>query len=112
MWGMKMYGLYMLIPIVGVLTLSYFVLVVNRKTDSKGLKSFGVIIAILLWLVAALGIVKCVYKTTSGKCPSKYSTWKSKYRMPRHMKDEPMDGSMMDEPMGGPMMDDNSDTTD
>ncbi len=93
MWGMKMHGLYMLVPIVGVLTLSYFVLVVNRKVDSKGLKSFGIIIVILLWLVAAAGIAKGVYRMTKRKCPS---TWKSKYEMKRMM-DKPMDGAMMEQ---------------
>ncbi|MGD0337039.1 MAG: hypothetical protein ABSB18_08105 [Candidatus Omnitrophota bacterium] len=38
------------------LTASFFVLFAARKTDAQGLKTFGYIVAVLLWISAALSL--------------------------------------------------------
>ncbi len=47
-------GLFALIPTMVLLTISYFVLVVNKRFEGQGLAKFGAVIAVLLWIVAAI----------------------------------------------------------
>jgi low temperature requirement protein LtrA len=37
-----------------LLAVSFFIMVAARKNDSQGLKTFGYVIAVLLWICAAL----------------------------------------------------------
>ncbi len=56
-------GLFTIIPATVLLTISFFVLVVVRTVKEQALKSFGRIIAVLLWLVAALVFSTGLYVT-------------------------------------------------
>lgn len=64
-------GLFALIPVTVLLTISFFVLVVLRKTDNQGLKAFGYVIAALLWLSALLVSSSGLYTLSTGRplCP-------------------------------------------
>lgn len=67
---MRLVGLFALIPAAVLLTISFFVLVVLRKLDTQGLKTFGYVVAVLLWVAAALVISAGAYTTASGDfCP-------------------------------------------
>ncbi|MBI4978979.1 MAG: hypothetical protein HZC28_15985 [Spirochaetes bacterium] len=56
--------LFAAVPVTVLLTVSFFVLFVREKVQSQGLKSFGLVVAILLWLSSAIvaggGIVRAV----------------------------------------------------
>ncbi len=53
--GMEMHsGIFALVHAAALLTVSFFVLLTARKTDSQILKTFGYCIAVLLWISAAL----------------------------------------------------------
>jgi len=54
-------GLFSLVQAVGILTVSFFVLFALRKVDAQGLKVFGLVIAVLLWISAALVFGKGMY---------------------------------------------------
>ena len=57
--GMVHYGIvFSFIHTVVLLTVSFFVLLAARKVDSQSLKTFGYVIAILLWVAAALALGK------------------------------------------------------
>ena len=66
MFGEKLIGLISFVQAVGLLTVSFFVLVAARKLDSPGLKTFGFVVAVLLWAAAALVFGAGVYKMASG----------------------------------------------
>ena len=61
MCGMGMGLAFMLVHVVMILVVSFFVLVVARKTDGA-LKTFGVVLAVLLWLAAAGMVGKAIKK--------------------------------------------------
>ena len=70
----KLLSLLFVIPTTMILTVSYFVLVVNKLVTDKTLKAFGVIIAILLWISAATVFGVGVYlKTAAPKAMMKCS---------------------------------------
>ncbi|MCX5782513.1 MAG: hypothetical protein NT145_07430 [Elusimicrobia bacterium] len=69
----RMLGMYMLVPATVLLTISYFVMAVNGKLDKKGLKTFGTIIVILLFLSALLAIVFGTMILALGKPPIVHS---------------------------------------
>lgn len=54
-------GLFLLVPATMLLAASFFVLVVVRKQDAQGLKTFGYAVAVLLWICAALLLAKGLY---------------------------------------------------
>lgn len=60
-------GLFALIPTGILLTISFFVLFATRKVETQGLKVFGYVIAVLLWVAAALIFSTGVYSLTTGK---------------------------------------------
>lgn len=62
----KFFGLYSIIPVTMLLTVSFFVLVVVRKLDSPGLKTFGYALAVLLWIVGAVVFSSGIYFMTTG----------------------------------------------
>ncbi len=72
---MRLIGRLALIPTTVLLTISFFVLVVRVKIEQVGLKNFGLAVAVLLWLAAAVvftaGIVSttCVPKGVWGCVP-------------------------------------------
>ena len=62
----RILGMYAIIPTTVLLTVSFFVLVVLRKTEG-GLKTFGYVIAVLLWIAAALVFSTGIYAIATGK---------------------------------------------
>ena len=60
-----------LIPSSIFTTIGYFVLLTAEAQDSPGMNLFGVLLAIVLFVIA-LGFIICgLYMTLSGKCPMK-----------------------------------------
>lgn len=55
-------GLSGLIPATVFLTVSFFILVIARKLESQGLKIFGHMIVVLLWITSALVFVAGVIR--------------------------------------------------
>jgi succinate-acetate transporter protein len=66
MTGMKSLGLHVVISPLVLLTISFFVLAVARDIKEQALKSFGNIIAMLLWAVAILVLVAQIYMASPG----------------------------------------------
>jgi hypothetical protein len=76
MMGMEMgvcrsLGLFALIPTTVLLTISFFVLFANSKVEMQGLKSFGRVIAVLLWISAALVFSVGAFVIATGQHPMK-----------------------------------------
>jgi hypothetical protein len=67
---MKCAELFTVLPAVGLLSISYFVLVVNRKIEAGALRAFGYVLAALLWISALLAFSVGSYKGDyfSKKC--------------------------------------------
>ena len=76
-------GVFSLVHAVVLLAVSFFVLLAAHKSDSVNLKTFGFVIAVLLWVAAALVLGKGV----SARHPMFHRT---------HMM-----GEKMERPMGG-----------
>lgn len=62
-------GLFTIIPAALLLALSFFVLFANRKVESQGLKAFGYVIVVLLWIAAALVFSVGIYIIATGQHP-------------------------------------------
>jgi hypothetical protein len=62
-------GLFSVIPTALLLALSFFVLFTNRKVENEGLKTFGYVIAVLLWIAAALVFSAGIYILATGQHP-------------------------------------------
>lgn len=65
----RLMGVYMLIPMTVMLTISFFVLFSVRKADVKGLKTFGMVIAALLWVCALVFLATGFWTLSTGKPP-------------------------------------------
>jgi phosphatidylglycerophosphate synthase len=52
-----------------LLTISFFVLFSVRKTESRGLKKFGKLIAFLLWVVVVLILLSGIYAILGREGP-------------------------------------------
>lgn len=59
--------LFLVVKAVLLLVVSFFVLVVVTKTDSKSLKTFGRILAITLWIISASAILYAMFSDYSGR---------------------------------------------
>src|SRR3989339_1733509 len=66
---MRMLGLIAIIPMSMLLMVSFFVLFAAAKTEMQGLKSFGRVIAILLWISAAVVLSIGIYTISTGHHP-------------------------------------------
>lgn len=86
----RLTGLFAIVPTTLVLTVSFFVLFALRKIESNILKSFGYVIAALLWVSALLVFSSGVYTLSTGKCPTQ------KMMMPKRAM---ISGGMMDKQM-------------
>lgn len=64
--------LFSIIPTTLLLMLSFFVLVVLRKIEERGLRIFGSVIVALLWLGALVTFSSEMYLAAKGKCPLLY----------------------------------------
>ena len=90
-------GLFTIIPVALLLTVSFFVLVVMRKIEEQSLKTFAQVIAVLLWIGAALVFSMGVYIVYTGQHPMMV--------MMRQMMQQSMMGpSSMSGRMSAPMM--------
>ena len=65
----RLIGLFALLPITITLTISFFVLFTREKTASNKLRSFASILAVLLWLCAALALIGGIVVLSTGHCP-------------------------------------------
>lgn len=62
-----LFGLFPIVKALFILALSFFILFVVSKTESKGLKQFGRIIAIALCIIATYVIIMALYSSATGK---------------------------------------------
>lgn len=53
------------VPII-FLTVSFFVLFAIRKVDTQGLKVFGIVICVLLWISTVLALSSGIYSLAKG----------------------------------------------
>jgi succinate-acetate transporter protein len=65
----RLIGLFALFPITITLTISFFVLFAREKTASKRLRSFAGVVAVLLWLCAALALISGIVVLSTGRGP-------------------------------------------
>lgn len=66
---MRIIGLYAFMPLSVFLTVSYFVLFANSKVEAGGLKTFGKVVAVLLWIAAGLILSTGLYILGTGVHP-------------------------------------------
>ncbi|MDD2703366.1 MAG: hypothetical protein PHC33_05120 [Candidatus Omnitrophica bacterium] len=60
-------GVCAFVPAVVLLTVSFFVLVVARKTEGETLKGFGYVVAVFLWIAAAFTLSAGLFIAVSGQ---------------------------------------------
>ena len=97
----RMIGMMSIVPTTILLTVSFFVLFAAGKADGKGLKNFGLVVAILLWICAALVLSSGFYMASSGK---HLLTSRMSYLMNCGMQPQMMQKHMMYPMMKKPMM--------
>jgi len=66
MMHFKMMGMIAIVPITMLLVISFFVLFAASKSESKGLKGFGAVLAVLLWLSAVVLSTTCIFVMAKG----------------------------------------------
>jgi low temperature requirement protein LtrA len=54
-------GVFSLVHAIMLLAVSFFILLAARKSDSQNIKTFGYVIAVLLWVAAALIMGKGIF---------------------------------------------------
>ena len=69
----KSLGIFAIIPATVLLAISFFILVVANNVKEQVIKSFGNIIAMLLWVAAALLFITGITGTSKGYCPKEKS---------------------------------------
>jgi len=80
---------FVLFPIIGLLSLSFFILLVLTNVKTQALKIFGYIIVAIIWLTTVLVFAGGVYKTAKkDRCPG--------MRMGMHMKGPMVKHPIMD----------------
>ena len=65
----RLIGLFALFPITITLTISFFVLFTREKTTNSWLRSFAGVVAVLLWLCAALALFGGIVVLSTGRGP-------------------------------------------
>ena len=63
----RIFGLLMFVPATMFLAVSFFILVVIRRIDGKGLKNFGYVVVTLLWIGSCILFTLGAYKVITGK---------------------------------------------
>jgi len=98
---MRTFGLFAIVPISMFLTVSFFVLYAVTKTEMQSLKSFGRVIAVLLWISAALVLSVGIYTISTGHHPMMQMMGKHKMMMRMDNKEcqEMMEKCMPDKKM-------------
>jgi glucan phosphoethanolaminetransferase (alkaline phosphatase superfamily) len=71
MGSVRLLGLFALIPITVLLSISFFILLVLNTIKSEGLKILGYCLAVLLWVSAALVFSAGIYTISTGRNPMK-----------------------------------------
>ncbi|MFH1201629.1 MAG: hypothetical protein V1674_01905 [Candidatus Omnitrophota bacterium] len=66
---MRLSGLFTIIPATVLLTVSFFVLFTLLKIEPRGLKKFGYVVCVLLWICAALLLCVGLYILITGQHP-------------------------------------------
>jgi len=61
----KMGSMFAIAPAAIFLAISFFVMLAANKADAKGLKVFGIVIAVMLWISAAFVLTSAA----TGRCP-------------------------------------------
>ncbi len=67
MCAFRLCGMFFVIPATVLLTVSFFVLFAIRKVETRNLKTFGLVVAVLLWICAAIVFFAGVYTMSTGK---------------------------------------------
>ncbi|MDD4183784.1 MAG: hypothetical protein PHT53_08230 [Candidatus Omnitrophica bacterium] len=62
-------GAFLFLPVIFLLSLSFFILVVLGSVKTQALKTFGYIIVALIWLTTILVFAGGVYRTAKGMYP-------------------------------------------
>lgn len=65
----RLIGILAVVPATMLLAVSFFVLFILRKTEDKGLKTFGYVITALLWFCAAVVFSFGIYTLATGCHP-------------------------------------------
>ena len=91
---MRLVGLFAIIPTTMLLIVSFFVLFAVRKLEEGALKTFGCVLAVLLWISASLVLSAGLYTIATGQHPL----------MPAIQQMMQMKCPMMDKMMNHPMM--------
>lgn len=65
----RLLGLFAIIPISLLLTVSFFVLISVKNVQSKALKTFGYVVTALLWAAAIAAFSIGIYVIITGKHP-------------------------------------------
>ena len=61
----KIFGIHTILSTLMLLTVSFFILAVARNIKEQALKSFGNVIAMLIWIAAALILVTGIYSAST-----------------------------------------------
>ena len=64
----RLIGLFAILPVTALLTISFFVLFTLRTIKENALKVFGYVIVALLWTAALLTFLSGIYTVSTGKC--------------------------------------------
>ncbi len=75
---MRIIGLFSLVPVCALVTLSFFVLFTVTKTEAEGLKKFGRAVAVLLWISAAIVLAGGIRIMFCGGCRCMYAGQKDR----------------------------------
>lgn len=67
--GLRLFGLFAIVPATMLLTVSFFVLFALLKTENKALKTFGITLVVLLCLCAVMMLTSGLYLTITGHHP-------------------------------------------
>lgn len=67
--GLRLFGLFSIIPATMLLTVSFFVMFGLLKTENQKLKTFGRAVTMLLWICAAVILISGLYLTVTGHHP-------------------------------------------
>ena len=70
MQAVRLLAIFSVIPVTLLLTISFFVLYAVKRTATRGLRNFGYLVAVLLWLSALLVASVGYYALLTGQHPA------------------------------------------
>lgn len=70
MQAVRLLAIFSIIPVTLLLTISFFVLFAVKRTATRGLRNFGYILAVLLWISALLISSVGYYALMTGQHPA------------------------------------------